>query len=66
MLKIGVGTSAAASMAPATPLNLSQIMGLDPDWEIRSVTQGRVDVTASGIGLTGDTEAKVVIVVGRR
>jgi hypothetical protein len=43
-----------------------QVMGLDPDWEVRAVIQDRVDVTASGIGLSGDTEAKVIIVVGRR
>jgi hypothetical protein len=43
-----------------------QVMGLDPEWEIRAVMQDRADVTAAGVALTDDTEAKVVIVVGRR
>ena len=43
-----------------------QLMGLDSGWEIRSISQDRADVTESGIALTADTEAKVVIVVGRR
>lgn len=43
-----------------------QVMGLDPEWQIRSITQDRSDVTAVGVTLAADTEAKVVIVVGRR
>ena len=43
-----------------------QLMGLGPEWEIRSIVQDRSDVTASGVTLTADTEAKVVITVGRR
>jgi hypothetical protein len=43
-----------------------QLMGLDSGWEIRSISQDRTDVTESGFSLTGDTAAKVVIVVGRR
>jgi hypothetical protein len=43
-----------------------QVMGLDPEWQIKSITQGRSDVTAAGITLAADTEAKVIIVLGRR
>ena len=43
-----------------------QLMGLDPEWVIRSIVQDRSDVTALGVTLTADTEAKVVITVGRR
>lgn len=43
-----------------------QPIGLDPSWELRSITHGRSDVTAGGIDLAPDTEAKVVIVVRRR
>ena len=43
-----------------------QLMGLGPEWLIRSIVQDRSDVTASGVPLAADTEAKVVITVGRR
>ena len=43
-----------------------QLMGLDPAWEIRSITQDRREVAESGITLITDTEATVVIVGGRR
>ena len=43
-----------------------QVVGLDPQWEIKSITQDRTDVTVSGLSLTADTEAKVVIVLGRQ
>ena len=43
-----------------------QLMGLGPEWEIRSIVQDRTDVTGSGVTLAADTEAKVVITVGRR
>ncbi len=43
-----------------------QLMGLGPEWEIRSIVQDRSDVTGSGVALTADSEAKVVITVGRR
>jgi len=43
-----------------------QLLGLDPEWEIRSISQDRSDVTSSAITLVPDTEANVVIVLGRR
>ena len=43
-----------------------QVTGLDPEWQIRSVTQDRSDVTVAGVSLAADTEAKVVIVLARR
>jgi hypothetical protein len=43
-----------------------QLIALDPIWEIRSITQGRIDLTQTGISLTPDGEANVVVVVGRR
>jgi hypothetical protein len=43
-----------------------QLIGLDPEWEIRSIVQDRSDVTGSGVTLAADTEAKVVITLGRR
>lgn len=43
-----------------------QLLGLGPEWEIRSVVQDRSDVTGAGVTLTAGSEAKVVITVGRR
>ena len=43
-----------------------QLIGLGPEWAIRSVVQDRSDVTGLGVTLTADMEAKVVITVGRR
>lgn len=43
-----------------------QLTGLDPEWVIRSIVHDRSDVTASGVALAADTEAKVVITLGRR
>jgi len=43
-----------------------QLIGLDPDWEVRSIVQDRSDVTGSGVALTANTESKVVITLGRR
>jgi hypothetical protein len=43
-----------------------QVTGLDPEWQVRSVTQDRSDVTGAGIPLAPDSEAKVVVVLGRR
>jgi hypothetical protein len=43
-----------------------QLLGLGPEWEIRSIVQDRSDVTAAGVTVTADSEAKVVITVGRR
>jgi hypothetical protein len=43
-----------------------QLLGLGPEWQIRSIVQDRSDVTSAGITLTADREAKVVITVGRR
>ncbi|MEJ7666397.1 MAG: hypothetical protein WKG07_46230 [Hymenobacter sp.] len=43
-----------------------QLIGLDPGWEIRSIVQDRSDVTGSGVTLAADTEAKVVVTLGRR
>jgi hypothetical protein len=43
-----------------------QLIGLGPEWEIRSIVQDRSDVTGLGVMLAADTEAKVVITVGRR
>lgn len=43
-----------------------QLIGLDPEWEIRSIAQDRSYVTGSGVALTADTEAKVVITLGHR
>jgi hypothetical protein len=43
-----------------------QLLGLDSGWEIRSIAQDGKDVTVPGVSLTADTEAKVVIVIGRR
>jgi hypothetical protein len=42
-----------------------RLFGLDPDFEVRSITQGRTDVTA-GFALAAGAQANVVIVVGRR
>ena len=43
-----------------------QLMGLDPEWQIQSIAQDRSDVTGSGVALTADSEAQVVITLGRR
>ena len=43
-----------------------RLFGLDPEFEVRSISEGRTDVTDSGITLTADTEVHVVVVVGRR
>jgi len=43
-----------------------QFLGLDSEWEIRSISEGRSDVTVSGVSLTADTEAKILVVLGRR
>ncbi len=43
-----------------------RLFGLDPDFEVQSISEGRTDVTDSGVALTADTEVNVVIVVGRR
>jgi hypothetical protein len=43
-----------------------QLIGLDPEWQIRSIVQDRSDVTGSGVSLAADSEAKVVITLGRR
>jgi len=43
-----------------------QLIGLDPEWQIRSIVQDRSDVTGSGVALTADVEAQVVITLGRR
>lgn len=43
-----------------------QLIGLDPEWQIQSIVHDRSDVTGSGVALTADTEAKVVITLGRR
>jgi hypothetical protein len=43
-----------------------QLMGLDQEWEIRSIVQDRSDVTGSGVSLAADSEAKVVITLRRR
>jgi hypothetical protein len=43
-----------------------RLFGLDPEFEVRSILQGRTDVTASGVALMADAEVKVVVVVGRR
>ena len=43
-----------------------QLIGLGSEWMIRSIVQDRSDVTAAGVTLAADTEAKVVVTVGRR
>jgi hypothetical protein len=43
-----------------------QLIGLGPEWEITSIVHGRTDVTGAGVTLTADTEAAVVVTVGRR
>lgn len=43
-----------------------RLFGLDPAFEVRAITQERSDVTMAGVSLAPDTDAKVVIVVGRR
>jgi hypothetical protein len=43
-----------------------QLMGIDPEFEVQSISQGRSDVTAAGVALTAGTEATVVVVVRRR
>jgi hypothetical protein len=43
-----------------------QLIGLGPEWEIRSIVHGRTDVTDAGVTVTADSEAAVVITVGRR
>ena len=43
-----------------------QLIGLGPEWEIRSIVHGRTDVTSAGVSVTADAEADVVITVGRR
>jgi Carboxypeptidase regulatory-like domain len=43
-----------------------QLIGFDPAFEILSISQGRSDVTASGVALTPGAESSVVVVVRRR
>jgi hypothetical protein len=43
-----------------------RLFGLDPAFKVLSISEGRTDVTDSGVVLTADAEANVVIVVGRR
>jgi hypothetical protein len=64
--QVVVGADGTFTLDGLFGTRMLQVMGLDPEWQIRSITRDRSDVTTAGVSLTADTEAKVVIVLGRR
>jgi hypothetical protein len=43
-----------------------QLIGLSPDWQVRSILLGRSDITSTGVDLLAGTTVQVTVVVGRR